>query len=61
MTETTDTTDTTDTTKPSTAMAHITMRIPVETLEYFQQFENPRTFMREILDAYVEARTKKKD
>ena len=53
-------TDTTETTKPSTAMAHITMRVPVETLEYFQQFENPRTFMREVLDAYVEARTKNK-
>lgn len=51
----------TDTTKPKTAMAHITMRIPVETLEYFQQFDSPRTFMREILDAYVEAHTKKKD
>jgi hypothetical protein len=50
-----------ETTKPSKAMAHITMRIPKETLEFFQQFENPRTFMREILDAYVEARTKKKD
>lgn len=57
----TETTDTTDTTKPSTAMAHITMRIPVETLDFFLQFQNPRTFMREILDAYVEARTKKKD
>lgn len=52
-------TETTDTTKPKTAMAHITMRIPEKTLEYFQQFENPRTFMREVLDAYVEARTKK--
>ena len=52
-------TETTDTTKPKTAMTHITMRIPVETLEYFQQFENPRTFMREVLDAYVEARIKK--
>lgn len=51
----------TETTKPKTAMAHITMRIPVETLEYFQQFENPRTFMRGVLDAYVEAHTKKKD
>jgi hypothetical protein len=49
----------TDTTKPSTAMAHITMRIPVETLEFFQQFENPRTYMREILDAHVEAQNKK--
>lgn len=52
-------TDTTDTTKTSKAMAHITMRIPVETLEYFQQFENPRTQMREVLDAYVETRIKK--
>ena len=49
----------TDTTKPSTAMAHITMRIPVETLAYFQQFENPRTYMREVLDAHVEAQNKK--
>jgi hypothetical protein len=49
----------TDTTKPSTAMAHITMRIPVETLAYFQQFENPRTYMREVLDAHVEAKIKK--
>jgi hypothetical protein len=49
----------TETTKPSNAMAHITMRIPVETLAYFQQFENPRTFMREVLDAYVEARNRR--
>jgi hypothetical protein len=51
----------TETTKPSTAMAHITMRIPVETLAYFQQFENPRTYMREILDAHVKAQTEKND
>lgn len=51
----------TETTKTSNAMAHITMRIPVETLEYFQQFESPRTLMREVLDAYVEERIKKKD
>ena len=49
----------TETTKPSKAMAHITMRIPAETLAYFQQFENPRTYMREVLDAHVEAKTKK--
>jgi len=49
----------TETTKTSNAMAHITMRIPVETLEYFQQFPNPRTLMREVLDAHVEAQTKK--
>ncbi len=49
----------TETTKTSNAMAHITMRIPVETLEFFQQFENPRTSMREVLDAYVEVRTKR--
>ena len=48
----------TDTTKPSTAMAHITMRIPVETLEFFQQYANPRTSMREILDAHVKAQIK---
>lgn len=51
----------TETTKTSNALAHITMRIPKETLEYFQQFENPRTHMREVLDAHVEAQTKKKD
>jgi hypothetical protein len=57
----------TETTKTSKAMAHITMRIPVETLEFFQQFENPRTFMREVLDAHatgrrvVEAQLKKND
>ena len=51
----------TDTTKPSNAMAHITMRIPVETLDFFLQFQNPRTAMREVLDAHVEAKTKKKD
>lgn len=49
----------TETTKTSNAMAHITMRIPVETLEYFQHFENPRTAMREVLDEYVAARNKK--
>ena len=51
----------TETTKPSNAMAHITMRIPVETLDFFLQFQSPRTAMREVLDAYVEARTKKND
>ena len=47
--------------KPSNAMAHITMRIPVKTLEFFMQHDNPRTFMREVLDAYVERRGDKKD
>lgn len=47
-------------TKPSTAMAHITMRIPTKTLEYFQQFDNPRTYMREVLDAYVSMKEKQK-
>lgn len=47
--------------KPSNAMAHITMRIPVKTLEFFMQHDNPRTFMREVLDAYVERRGNKKD
>jgi hypothetical protein len=51
----------TETTKPSNAMAHITMRIPYKTLEFFKQFENPRTYMREILDAHVEMCTKKND
>jgi hypothetical protein len=49
----------TETAKTSNAMAHITMRIPVKTLEYFQHFENPRTAMREVLDEYVAARNKK--
>ena len=49
----------TETTKTSKALAHITMRIPAETLAYFQQFENPRTAMREVLDEYVAARNKK--
>ena len=49
----------TETTKPSNAMAHITMRIPYKTLEFFKQFENPRTYMREILDAHVEAQNKR--
>lgn len=47
--------------KPSNAMAHITMRIPVKTLEFFMQYDNPRTFMREVLDAYVEMKEKQKD
>jgi len=51
----------TEITKPSNAMAHITMRIPYKTLEFFKQFENPRTSMREVLDAHVEAQTKKND
>ena len=51
----------TETTKPKTALAHITMRIPVETLDYFLQHDSPRTLMREVLDAYVEAQTKKRD
>ena len=49
----------TETTKTSTAMAHITMRIPVETLEFFQQYANPRTSMREVLDAHVKAQSKR--
>ena len=48
-----------ETDKPSQAMVHITMRIPVETLAYFQHFENPRTAMREVLDEYVEARNRR--
>jgi hypothetical protein len=51
----------TEITKPSNAMAHITMRIPYKTLEFFKQFENPRTYMREILDAHVKAQTEKND
>jgi hypothetical protein len=47
--------------KPSNAMAHITMRIPVKTLEFFMQHNNPRTFMREVLDAYVEMKKNKRD
>ena len=50
-----------ETAKTSKAMAHITMRIPVETLDFFLQFQNPRTAMREVLDAHVKARTEKKD
>jgi hypothetical protein len=49
----------TETDKPVQALVHITMRIPVETLEYFQHFENPRTAMREVLDEYVEARNRR--
>ena len=48
-------------TKPSNAMAHITMRIPVKTLEFFMQHDNPRTFMREILVGYAEMKEKQKD
>jgi hypothetical protein len=51
----------TDTPKTSNAMAHITMRIPVKTLEFFQQYDNPRTYMREVLDAYVERKENQKD
>ena len=49
----------TETTKTSNAMAHITMRIPVETLDFFLQFQSPRTAMREVLDAHVEAQSKR--
>ena len=48
-------------TKPSNAMAHITMRIPFKTLEFFQRHDNPRTYMREVLDAYVNMKEKQKD
>lgn len=48
-------------TTTSNAMAHITMRIPVKTLEFFQQYENPRTYMREVLDAYVARKETQKD
>ena len=51
----------TDTTKPSKAMAHITMRIPVKTLDFFMQHDNPRTYMREVLVAYVKMKENQKD
>ena len=43
--------------KTPTRMAHITMRIPVKTWEYFQKYPNPRTEMREVLVAYAKERT----
>lgn len=41
----------TDTTK-TPRMAHITMRIPASTWKYFQQFDNPRVIMRDVLVAH---------
>ena len=38
-------------------MAHVTMRIPAETLAYYKQYPNPRGEMREVLIAYAEERT----
>lgn len=37
-------------------MAHVTMRIPRDTLEYFRKFPNPSVEMREVLVAYAKER-----
>ena len=51
----------TENTKTNNALTHVTMRVPVKTLEFFQRYDNPRTYMREVLDAYVERKEKYKD
>jgi hypothetical protein len=38
-------------------MAHITMRIPQQTLAYYKKFPNPSAEMREVLIAYAKERT----
>lgn len=40
-------------------MAHITMRIPHETLDFYKRHDNPRTFMREVLVAYANMKAAK--
>lgn len=38
-------------------MAHVTMRIPEETLAYYKKYPNPSAEMREVLIAYAKERT----
>lgn len=42
-----------DTATKNTRMAHVTMRVPQEILDYFKQYPNPRAEMRQVLVAYV--------
>jgi hypothetical protein len=38
-------------------MAHVTMRIPQDILDYYKRFSNPSAKMREVLIAYAKERT----
>jgi hypothetical protein len=38
-------------------MAHVTMRLPQDILDYYKRFSNPSAEMREVLIAYVRERT----
>jgi hypothetical protein len=38
-------------------MAHITMRIPQDILDFYKRFANPSAEMREVLIAYARERT----
>ena len=38
-------------------MAHVTMRLPPETLAYYKRFANPSAEMREVLIAYAKEHT----
>jgi hypothetical protein len=38
-------------------MAHVTMRIPQETLAYYKKFASPSAEMREVLIAYAKEHT----
>lgn len=53
MTDTTTNTNQTNKTIP-TRMAHVTMRIPQETWDFYKQFANPRAEMRSILVDHAE-------
>lgn len=47
----------TDTKTNPNRMAHVTMRIPRETLDYYKKFPNPSVEMREVLVAYAKEKT----
>ena len=47
----------TEETKPTTRMAHITMRLPQYAVDYFMKNPQPRAYMRDVLAAYVKKQT----
>jgi len=40
-------------------LAHFTLRVTQETMDYFQKFPSPSKEMRDVLQQYVTAATKK--
>lgn len=47
----------TDTKTNPNRMAHVTMRIPRDILDYYKKFPNPSVEMREVLVAYAKEKT----